>query len=295
MVQISKSRSPPPTPPTPKARTVGLLEERSSREEGPVVEKRQGRHSAARGVKKQGREPCSDLWCCNEPCSDLWCSSGEDRSRERRGGVWRCRYGDGIGGSEDVASETAKITSPSARRRSPAWRSAVAFCNGSSKGTLAGARPVQLCGYLKTRGATKMCRTSLKRGAKRGNLDRQNHACQCYQPPARNYCCERQNEVEMGDKDTKLDARRKVLNLRSDISLARKEIISMPRSECRKRIANFRNEGLKNQESLGEVEGSENGKRIALPKLPLLWNSTFGRVLAAFRGVRSFCLLPKPI
>jgi hypothetical protein len=91
-------------------------------------------------------------------------------------------------------------------------------------------------------------------------------------------------------------ARRKVLNLRSDISLARKEIISMPGSECRKRIANFRNEGLKNQESLGEVEGSENWKRIALPKLPLLWNSTFGRVrLAAFRGVGSFCLQPKPI
>ena len=60
-------------------------------------------------------------------------------------------------------------------------------------------------------------------------------------------------------------------------------------------IANFRNEGLKNQESLGEVEGSENWKRIALPKWPLLRNSTFGRVLAAFRGVRSFCLLPKPI
>jgi hypothetical protein len=71
----------------------------------------------------------------------------------------------------------------------------------------------------------------------------------------------------------------------------------MPGSECRKRIANFRNEGLKNQERFGDVEGSENWKRIASPKLPLsrLWNSTFGRVLAAFRGVRSFCLLPKPI
>ena len=74
------------------------------------VKKRQGRHSAARGAKKQGREPCRDLWC----------GSGEDKSRERRGGVWRCRDGDGIGCSEDVASETAKITSPSARRRSPA-------------------------------------------------------------------------------------------------------------------------------------------------------------------------------
>ena len=90
-------------------------------------------------------------------------------------------------------------------------------------------------------------------------------------------------------------ARRKVLNLCSDILLARKKIILMLGSECRKRIANFRNEGLKNQESLGKVEGSENWKRIALPKLPLLRNSTFGRVLAAFRGVRSFCLLPKPI
>ena len=208
--------------------------------------------------------------------------------------MWRCRDGDGIGGSEDVASETAKITSPSARRRSPAWRSAVAFCNGSSKGTLAGARPVQLCGYLKTRGATKMCRASLRRGAKRGNLDRQTTLVNVIN---------HQHEITVVKGKMKLRwetkipnrARRKVLNLRSDISLARKEIISMPRSECRKRIANFRNEGLKNQESLGEVEGSENWKRIALPKLPLLWNSTFGRVLAAFRGVRSFCLLPKPI
>ena len=79
----------------------------------------------------------------------------------------------------------------------------MAFCNGSSKGTLAGApsRPVL-------------------------------------------------SEDEMGDEDTKPDVQRKILNLRSDISLARKEIISMPRSECRKRIANFRTEGLKNQESL---------------------------------------------
>jgi hypothetical protein len=45
------------------------------------------------------------------------------------GGGRRCRGG----ASEDVASETAKITSLSARRRSPAWRRAVAFCNGSSK------------------------------------------------------------------------------------------------------------------------------------------------------------------
>jgi hypothetical protein len=29
--------------------------------------------------------------------------------------------------------------------------------------------------------------------------------------------------------------------------------------------------------------------------LQLLWNSTFSRVLAAFLGVRSFFLLPKPI
>jgi hypothetical protein len=69
----------------------------------------------------------------------------------------------------------------------------------------------------------------------------------------------------------------------------------MLRSECRKKIANFRNDGLKHQERFGDVEGSENWKRVASPKLPLLWNSTFGRVLAAFRGVRSFCLLPKPI
>ena len=129
---------------------------------------------------------------------------------------------------------------------------------------------------------------------KTGKLGSTNHARQCYQPPARNYRGERQNEVEMGD-NIKLEARRKVLNLRSDISLTRKEIISMPGSECRKRIPNFRNEGLKKQESLGEVAGSENWKCIALPKLPLLRNSTFGRVLAAFRGVRSFCLLPKPI
>jgi hypothetical protein len=31
----------------------------------------------------------------------------------------------------------------------------------------------------------------------------------------------------------------------------------MPRSECRKRIANHRNEGLENQECIGDVEGSE--------------------------------------
>jgi hypothetical protein len=72
----------------------------------------------------------------------------------------------------------------------------------------------------------------------------------------------------------------------------------MLRIECRKRIANFRNDGLKNQESFEDVEGSEKSwkwKRIALPKLPLLWNTTFGGLLAAFRGVRSFCVLPKPI
>jgi hypothetical protein len=47
----------------------------------------------------------------------------------------------------------------------------------------------------------------------------------------------------------------------------------MPRGKCRKRIANFQNEGLKKQESFGNVEGSEKWKRIALPKLPLFWNS----------------------
>ena len=83
---------------------------------------------------------------------------------------------------------------------------------------------------------------------KTGKLGSTNHARQCYQPPARNYRGERQNEVEMGDNDTKPDKRRTVLNLRPDISsrLARKEIISMPRSECIKRIAKFRNEGPKN-------------------------------------------------
>jgi hypothetical protein len=100
-------------------------------------------------------------------------------SRGNGGCVWRCCDGDGIGGSEDVAGKTAKITRPSARRRSPAWRSALAFCNGSSKGTsrLGGARPVQRCGYLKTRGATRMRWASLtwRRGAKRGNLDRKPH------------------------------------------------------------------------------------------------------------------------
>jgi hypothetical protein len=81
MVRISKSRSPPPNPPNPGSEDGGR--ERSRSEEGPVVEKRQVRHSAARGVKKQGREPCRDLWC----------GSGEDKSRERRGGGWRCRDG----------------------------------------------------------------------------------------------------------------------------------------------------------------------------------------------------------
>ena len=159
-------------------------------------------------------------------------------ARERKGCVCRCRDGDGIGGSEDVA----KITSPSARRRSPAWRRAVAFCNGSSKGTLAGARPVQLCGYLKTRGATKMCRASLRRGAKRGNLDRQTTLVNVII---------HQHEITVVKGKMKLRwetkipnrARRKVLNLPSDISLARKKIILMLGSECRKRIANFRTKG----------------------------------------------------
>ena len=57
-----ESQTPPQTP-TPQPRKRGRWEERSSREDGPVVERRQGRHSVARGVKKQGREPCRDLWC----------------------------------------------------------------------------------------------------------------------------------------------------------------------------------------------------------------------------------------
>jgi hypothetical protein len=44
----------------------------------------------------------------------------------------------------------------------------------------------------------------------------------------------------------------------------------MPGSECRKGIANFLNEGLKNQESFGDVEGSENWKHIALPKIGIV-------------------------
>jgi hypothetical protein len=82
----------------------------------------------------------------------------------------------------DVASETAKITSPSARRRSPAWRSALAFCNGSSKGTLAGARPVQHCGYLKARGATGTSSEDVpdvvEKRRKTGKLGSTNHARQ---------------------------------------------------------------------------------------------------------------------
>jgi hypothetical protein len=66
----------------------------------------------------------------------------------------------------------------------------------------------------------------------------------------------------------------------------------MHSSECRKRIANFRNKGLKNQESFGDMEGgARNGSALHYQKL--LWNSTFGGLLAAFRGVRSFCLPPK--
>ena len=95
---------------------------------------RAGLYRGSRGFWKrpygrpEGPNRYGTLWCGSgedkeqgrEPCRDLWCGSGEDKSRERRGGGWRCRDGDGIGGSEDVASETAKITSPSARRRSPA-------------------------------------------------------------------------------------------------------------------------------------------------------------------------------
>jgi hypothetical protein len=38
---------------------------------------------------------------------------------------------------------------------------------------------------------------------KTGKLGSTNHARQCYQPPARNYRGARQNEVEIGNKDTK--------------------------------------------------------------------------------------------
>jgi hypothetical protein len=38
---------------------------------------------------------------------------------------------------------------------------------------MAEARPVQVCGYLKSSCATRMCLASLRGGAKRGNLDRQ--------------------------------------------------------------------------------------------------------------------------
>jgi hypothetical protein len=140
-----------------------------------------------------------------------------------------------------------------------------------------------------------MCRKSLRRGAKRENLDRQTTLVNVIS---------HQHKITVVKSckiklrwETKIpnSARRKVLNMRFRISLARKEIILMPRSKCRKRIANVQNEGLKNQESLGKVEGSENRKCIALPNLQLLWNSTFSRVLAAFLGVRSFFLLPKPI
>ena len=107
-----------------------------------------------------------------------------------------------------------------------------------------------------------MCRASLRRGATRGNLDRQTTLVNVIS---------HQHEITVVKGKMKLRwetkipnrARRKVLNLRSDISLARKEIISMPRSECRKRIANFRNEGLKNQGNFVEVEGSEKSSREA--------------------------------
>ena len=46
----------------------------------------------------------------------------------------------------------------------------------------------------------------VEKRSKTGNLGSSNHTRQCYQPPARNNSGEWQNEVEMGDKDTKLDA-----------------------------------------------------------------------------------------
>jgi hypothetical protein len=87
------------------------------------------------------------------------------------------------------------------------------------------------------------------------------------------------------------------LNLR--IALARKDFKHPNAQEPiqKKKTANFQNklgslEGLKNQGIFGKVEGSKKWKHIALPKLSLSWNCTFGGLLAAFRGVRSFCLLP---
>jgi hypothetical protein len=60
----------------------------------------------------------------------------------------------------------------------------------------------------------------------------------------------------------------------------------MLRSKCRKRNANVLNEGLKNRGIFGNVDGSKKWKHLALPKLLLSWNSTFGRLLAAFKGVK---------
>ena len=92
MVRISKSRSPP------QPRKRRRWEEHSSREDGPVVEKRQGRHSAARVAKEQGRESCRDLWCC----------SGEDKSKG------------GVGGASTVMESAVTKTSQARLRRSQA-------------------------------------------------------------------------------------------------------------------------------------------------------------------------------
>jgi hypothetical protein len=50
----------------------------------------------------------------------------------------------------------------------------------------------------------------------------------------------------------------------------------------------FSERRLKNLEIFGEVGGSEKWKRIALPELLLLRKSTFGGLLAAFRGADRF-------
>ena len=50
----------------------------------------------------------------------------------------------------------------------------------------------------------------------------------------------------------------------------------------------FSERRLKNLEIFGEVGGSEKWKSIALPELLLLRKSTFGGLLAAFRGADRF-------
>lgn len=123
---------------------------------------RPGWPSSASAAQEQGREPCSP----SVVAVGKEVEGGEDRGAPRPRRRWsrrrrRRRKRDG----ED---QQARVRG-GGRQRPTLWHSATE----TARGHWPGARPVQYCGYLKTRGATRMCHTSSRRVANLGNLDRQ--------------------------------------------------------------------------------------------------------------------------